>query len=82
MMSHANGPVRRSTSVGFCSLLLLLFIALRLTHQINWPWMWVLSPAWIILALFVILVTGGAICAFAGKVLDTIRKRKRKVGRS
>lgn len=29
------------------TLLLILFIALKLTHQISWSWLWVLSPFWI-----------------------------------
>jgi hypothetical protein len=33
----------------FLDWLTLLFIALKLTGQITWPWIWVLSPVWIIL---------------------------------
>jgi hypothetical protein len=29
----------------------LLFIGLKLTHIIDWSWVWVLSPAWIMLLL-------------------------------
>jgi hypothetical protein len=29
------------------SLLLILFITLKLTHVINWSWIWVLSPMWV-----------------------------------
>ena len=32
---------------GFVSLLTLLFIALKLTGVIAWPWVWVLAPLWI-----------------------------------
>ena len=32
---------------GFASLLTLLFIALKLTGVITWPWIWVLAPLWI-----------------------------------
>lgn len=35
-------------------LLGLLFIGLKLTHYINWPWLWVLSPFWIPLALWLV----------------------------
>jgi hypothetical protein len=27
--------------------LLIIFITLKLTHVINWNWIWVLSPIWI-----------------------------------
>ena len=33
--------------VGFCGLLTLLFIALKLCNVIDWSWYWVLSPLWI-----------------------------------
>ena len=32
---------------GFAPLLTLLFIALKLTGVIAWPWVWVLAPLWI-----------------------------------
>lgn len=32
---------------GFLSLLLLLFIGLKLTGYIDWSWWWVLAPFWI-----------------------------------
>lgn len=40
--------------IGFCGLLAILFIALKLTGFIGWSWLWVLSPLWIPLA-FVLL---------------------------
>ena len=33
----------------FLDWLTLLFIGLKLTGQITWSWIWVLSPFWIIL---------------------------------
>ena len=36
-----------SGGVGFVGLLTLLFIALKLTDNIDWSWWWVLSPLWI-----------------------------------
>ncbi len=36
---------------GFTPLLTVLFIGLKLTHQIEWSWWWVLSPIWITFAL-------------------------------
>ena len=52
---NAHDPMRRylkSISKGrggadFQSLLLLLFIGLKLTGHIDWSWIWVLSPFWI-----------------------------------
>jgi hypothetical protein len=45
------------SSGGFPSLLTVLFIGLKLTEHINWPWFWVLSPLLISITLyFVILI--------------------------
>jgi len=36
-----------SGSIEFTGLLTILFIGLKLTGHITWPWVWVLSPLWI-----------------------------------
>ena len=33
--------------VSFGGLLLIAFIVLKLTHVIDWSWLWVLAPLWI-----------------------------------
>ncbi len=33
--------------IGFCGLLTIVFITLKLTHYIAWSWVWVLSPLWL-----------------------------------
>lgn len=43
----------RSTSLEI-TLLLLLFIGLKLTGHIAWSWWWVLSPLWIPIVLAVV----------------------------
>jgi hypothetical protein len=49
----------------FVGLLTLLFIGLKLTHYIDWPWLWVLSPIWIAffagVALLMVMAIGFAI---------------------
>ena len=44
-----------SGGISFCGLLTIVFIALKLTHVIDWSWVWVLAPLWIPVA-FIILV--------------------------
>lgn len=44
-----------SNSFPFASILTLIFITLKLLGKITWSWWWVLSPAWISLALVVLL---------------------------
>lgn len=40
--------------VGFLGLLQILFIALKLTGNVTWSWVWVMSPLWIPFILVVI----------------------------
>lgn len=54
-MSESNSS---SGGIGFCSLLAVLFIGLKLTNNIDWSWWWVLSPIWIpiVIAIAVIVI--------------------------
>lgn len=47
-----------TSGIGFCGLLGIVFIVLRLCHVIEWRWVWVLSPIWgsIALALLCVIV--------------------------
>jgi hypothetical protein len=47
---------KSSGGVGFCGLLTIVFIVLKLTGVIGWSWVWVLSPTWIPLAIALIIV--------------------------
>jgi Transmembrane Fragile-X-F protein. len=40
-----------SGGIGFCGLLTIVFITLKLTNYIAWSWLWVLSPLWIPVAI-------------------------------
>lgn len=48
--------------IGFVGLLTILFIGLKLTGHISWPWIWVLSPILISTALILILIALCIIC--------------------
>jgi hypothetical protein len=60
-----------SGGIGFCGLLTIVFIILKLIGKIDWSWWWVLSPIWISGGLFVVillLLLGGMIwMEFKGK---------------
>ena len=43
--------------IGFLGLLGILFIGLKLTHTIDWSWLWVLSPLWIGFAIWLVIVS-------------------------
>lgn len=44
-----------SSGIGFCGLLTIAFIVLKLTKYIDWSWWWVLSPLLISTAIGLIL---------------------------
>lgn len=46
---------RRSGGIGFCGLLTIVFITLKLTNVIQWSWIWVLSPLWISAGITIIM---------------------------
>lgn len=51
----------KSGGIGFCGLLTILFIALKLTKVITWSWWWVLAPLWIPFAIVLLFIIFGAI---------------------
>lgn len=67
-MSNSNHATRIGCNTGFLDLLALLFIALKLTHVIDWSWWLVLSPLLVqgaivgIVLLIVVLCLIAAIC--------------------
>jgi hypothetical protein len=55
-----------STGISTTGLLGVLFVGLKLTGVINWPWLWVLAPFWIPVAiLLAILLVLAAIWVIA-----------------
>ena len=58
-MRRYSDNSRSSTStagIGFPGLLTIAFIVLKLVGVIDWSWVWVLAPAWISVALVVIIL--------------------------
>ena len=49
----------------FISALTILFIYLKMTNQIDWSWLWILSPIWI--SFSICLIAFGAIVYFVKK---------------
>lgn len=52
--------------MGFAEVLTALFIALKLTHVIDWSWWWVVSPELISIGFLVVLVFGIITTALVG----------------
>jgi len=49
--------------IGFCGLLTIAFIVLKLVHVIDWAWVWVLCPIWISVAIGLLFVIITCLCA-------------------
>lgn len=43
------------TGWGLAIILTIIFIALQVTNVINWSWVWLISPLWIIIILDLII---------------------------
>ncbi len=60
-----------SGGIGFCGLLTIVFIILKLCKVIAWSWLWVLAPIWIpvalVLAILVIIAIIAGIAALINK---------------
>lgn len=60
-------------------LLTVLFVGLKLTNQIDWPWVLVMSPllVYISITLFLLFIFFG-LALFANNVKITVRKKEKK----
>jgi membrane protein YdbS with pleckstrin-like domain len=45
-----------SSGMSFPSVLTVVFIVLKLVGVINWRWVWVLSPIWITLSIYAVVI--------------------------
>lgn len=56
-------------TISFPVLLFLVFLVLKLTNVIAWSWIWVLSPLWISLGLYImVLIVLGLVVTIISKV--------------
>lgn len=55
-MNNNDNSGAASGGIGFCGLLTIVFIVLKLCGVISWSWVWVLSPLWISFSLVVIII--------------------------
>lgn len=57
-LKKMNNEVKYTGGIGFCGLLTIVFIVLKLIGIIDWSWIWVFAPLWIdfIIALFIIVI--------------------------
>ena len=66
----ANNTSTNSGGIGFCGLLTIVFIVLKLLGKITWSWWWVLSPLWISIGLVTSILLIVFAIALIVKALD------------
>lgn len=66
-----------SGGIGFCGLLAVAFIVLKLIGVISWSWWWVLAPLWIptVLVLTVLAIVG--IVMLTRHFIKTAKRKKK-----
>lgn len=63
--------------IGFCGLLAVAFIVLKLTGVIGWSWLWVLAPIWIPTAITLAIIVIVLIVVLAKETLRALERRRR-----
>jgi hypothetical protein len=53
---HMSNNTTVNSGMGLGGWLTILFVGLKLTGHITWPWVWVLSPLWISALIFLAIV--------------------------
>lgn len=67
-----------SSGTSASTLLLVLFIGLKLTHYIDWSWKWVLAPLWIPFAIVLLIMLFAVLMAFATGQVKIVGKNNKK----
>ena len=55
-MNNERNNNTAAGGIGFCGLLGIAFIVLKLTGVIGWSWLWVLAPLWIPTAITLAII--------------------------
>lgn len=64
-----------SGGIGFCGLLTIVFIVLKLCGVISWSWIWVLAPLWVSVIPLIIVLLIFAICSIK-RFFNRIKKKQ------
>ena len=54
----------------FCTVMLAVFVALKLANVIAWSWLWVFAPLWIPIAIALFLVVIGFLREFLDSIME------------
>ena len=66
-MSKNSRNNNTTGGIGFCGLLTIVFIVLKLLEKITWSWVWVLAPMWLPFAIIIVIIV---VCAVIKAFID------------
>lgn len=80
MNDNQNNDSGAKGGIGFCGLLTIAFIVLKLTGFIDWSWLWVLAPLWIPVAIVLVVLLAALIFVLVKEgVRQTERQQRREL---
>ena len=60
------------------TLLAVAFIVLKVTHLIDWPWVWVLAPIWIPVGIVLAAIVVVLIVVLTKETIRSLERRNRR----
>lgn len=82
MNSNSNNNGSAAGGIGFCGLLTIAFIVLKLTGAISWSWLWVLAPIWIPAAIVLAVLLVVLIVVLVKEGVKQTEEKQRRQERS
>lgn len=82
MNNNSNNNGSAAGGIGFCGLLTIAFIVLKLTGVISWSWLWVLAPIWISAAIVIAVLLVVLIVVLVKEGVKQTEERQRRELRS
>ena len=73
-----NNKSNCSTGGIFWTLLAVAFIVLKVTHLIDWPWVWVLAPIWIPVGIVLAASVVVLIVVLTKETIRSLERRNRR----
>lgn len=61
---------KNGANIGFCGILGIVFIVLKLVGVITWKWVWVLAPLWVPAGIAVLCFAIGGVCQLIAERMD------------
>ena len=77
-MSSSSSSSSSSGGIGFCGLLTIVFVALKLTGVIDWSWWAVTTPIWIPIVIVLTIILVIFIIFQISEKIDTIKRKMKR----